>query len=127
MKELYISALNVWLFKKNVKLVWKVYTFMVMSHKGNQFNLLVYRKDNKKTTKQLVGQQNNFFSSQFLGLTFWKEKTFFVNKQKWKSNCLLVVTHSLESGEPNPLKGVIKFFFKFVIVSVHSFYFIFDK
>ena len=47
----------------------------------NEVRLLAYRQDSIKI--QSVGRQNKFFSSQFLGLTIWKEKNFFaVNKEE---------------------------------------------
>ena len=50
-------------------------------------NQLIYWYTGKTAIKiQLVGRQNNFFSSQFLGLTFWKEKISFLSEQRRKTS-----------------------------------------
>ena len=54
--------------------------FAILGRK--QFNLLFYGEDSTKT--RWVGRQNIIFSFQILWLTFWKEKIFFISKNRRK-------------------------------------------
>ena len=54
--------------------------FTILGRK--QFNLLFYGEDSTKT--RWVGRQNIIFSFQILWLTFWKEKIFFISKNRRK-------------------------------------------